>query len=151
MERVIIGVTFFFGAALVIVGAIALFGKRPAAGGSLNLPGIKLTANSAPALFLVIGAAMMLSGFAWASTDRQRASAVTAKNQAVEEKTQTVREAANLHEAYVKQMDLSRVLAERANPAVVNELPPDKRATLTAPAVTLSPKLRAEIAKLPSR
>ncbi len=151
MERVIIGVTFFLGMALVMVGAIALFGRRPAAGGSLELPGIKLTANSAPALFLVVGAAMMLSGFAWASTDHQRANAVVAKNQAEDAKTQAVGEAANLHEAYVKQVDLNRALVARVNPTVINELPADKRAVLAAPPVTLSPRLRAEIAKLPSR
>ncbi len=142
MERLIIGVTFFLGVGLILVAVVALFRKGRTAGGSLELPGIKLTANSAPALFLVVGAAMILSGFAWASTDKKRV-------EAVKDKTEVVRETAQLHDSYIKQVELSRSLLARVNPSVVNELPPDKRALIAAPVVTLSPKVRAEITRLP--
>jgi hypothetical protein len=134
MEKVIIGVTVFLGAGLIIVAVVALFRRGQSTGGSLELPFIKLTATSAPALFLVVGAAMVLSGFAWASTDKK--------------KTEAVRDVARFQDAYRKQQDVIRQLVQRA-PAASNDLPADQRALIKGPALVPSPRIKAEIERLP--
>jgi hypothetical protein len=136
MQVSIIGATFLLGVACVVMSFVAFFRTGRTGGGSLELPGITLTAKSAAALFLVVGAAMVLSGFAWASTNST--------------KDEAVRGAAELHEAYNRQVALTRELSAK-DPAILKELPPDKAKLIETPPVTLSPRLKAEISKLPRR
>ena len=147
MQLLIIGVTFFLGVGIVIVGAVAIFRRGKSGGGTIELPLIKLTADSAAGLLLVVGAAMILSGFAWASTDRARGDAVVARDTAVTEKDEVVKETVQLHDNYVKQAELVRLLAARVPPAAMNEIPANQRILIKAPLVQLSPRIKADIGK----
>jgi flagellar motility protein MotE (MotC chaperone) len=118
----------------------------------VELLGVKVSGASAPALFLVVGAAMMLSCFGWATAEREvaeKTQEVTQKTAEIQEKsrelarvteqsTHMARDLARVKVAYEEQRALSADLVARM-PSALERLPAEQRARLEAPAVELSP------------
>lgn len=129
----IVGVTMVAGVGLIAIAAIALlknFGAE--AKGALALGPVKVEGTGAPAVFLLVGAAMLLSGFTWATTESDRKEAVTALGQ--------------LDRAYEHQVQLTRTLAAEA-PTAVGRLDPQARAAIARRTIELSPKLKQAISR----
>ena len=158
LPTVMIAVTFFLGVALVLLAGFALLRRVGGGGGSLSMLGITISGASGPALFLVVGAVMTLSGFGWASAQREvetKTLEVAAKTTEVAQKDKEISriaadvnllasEIGRVQQAYDGQRDLNRILASRA-PHVVEGLPADQKTWLMAPKVELSPAARSAI------
>ena len=156
METTIISVTFFLGVGLSIVAVVALFTRRGEGKGRLKLPGIELSGTGTPILFLFVGTVLIMSGFGWASSQKEVAAKgreVTSKERersaAVRTKNEVVREAKKLQASLSKQVQLNRQLTARVPRASLANLrlarPDLVRARVHEPSLML----RREIANLP--
>ena len=86
MGELIIGATFVFGMLVVLIGIFAFFRNLRGQQATFKVAGMELSGTGA--MFIVgMGAVLMLSGFGWASTQKE---AVIAQNQAQESQRQTV-------------------------------------------------------------
>ena len=158
MQMVIIAVTFFLGVAFGIVAVVALFTRHREGKGTFKFAGVELSGSGAPILFLFVGAVLMLSGFGWASSQKEVAAKdkeVKAKThqvtEAVQEKTQAVREAAKLYRSLEKQLQVNQELTARVPSAALQSLKATRPELMAAPVYQPSAKLRAEIARVSAR
>lgn len=149
MEQVIIGVTFFLGVGLGIVAVVALFTKRQEGKGRLKLPGIELSGTGAPILFLLVAAVLVLSGFGWASSQKEVVVKERQRAEAVQAKTAVVREAADFEASLRKQVELNRELTTLVSAAALQNLRQTRPELLAAPVHRPSTMLRREIDRLP--
>lgn len=151
MEQVIIGVTFFLGVGLGIVAVVALFTKRQEGKGRLKLPGIEVSGTGAPILFLLVAAVLVLSGFGWASSQKEVVIKERQRAEAVQAKTTVIREAAKLEASLRKQVELNRELTTRVSAAALRNLRQTRPELMAAPVHRPSTMLRSEIDRLPRR
>jgi len=155
LPTAIISVTFLLGVVLTLLGAFALVKRLGGGGGSLKIVGIEISGANGAALILLVGSAMTLSSFGWASTHQevvQKTAEVQAKTEEVaslsQEKTVLAQDLVTVTKSYDEQRKLNQDLTARVGP--VEALPEDLRTRLQAPAIQLSPLSREAIERLNS-
>jgi hypothetical protein len=144
MQTFIIGVTFILGVAVVIAGLFAFFKGLQSGSGSAKILGIEVS-GSGGALVLVVGLVMVLSGFGWASSQKETAQANQDKIVCVKDKNEVVAEAKQTHERLQQEVQLRQKLLEQIPAATKSQIEVQNPNLTKVNPVTLSPKLAMEL------
>lgn len=146
MQIFIVGATFVLGIGVVIVGLIAFFKGRQGGTASAKVLGVEVSGKGG-ALVLVVGLVLVLSGFGWATSQKQTAQAKQEKVACVREKNDVVADARNLHTQLQQEIQLRQDLVKQLPEASRRQLEVQRPDLVQIKPAQISPKLLEEFQK----
>ena len=146
MQTFIIGATFILGIGVVVVGLIAFFKGFQAGAASAKILGIEVSGKGG-ALVLVVGLVLVLSGFGWATSQKQTDQAKQEKVACVRDKNDVVADARSLHTQLQHEIDLRQNLVRQLPEASRHQLEAQHPELVQIKPAQISPKLLQEFQK----
>lgn len=146
MQTFIIGATFILGIGVVIVGLIAFFKGLQGGAASAKILGVQVSGKGG-ALVLVVGLVLVLSGFGWATSQKQTVQANQEKIACVTEKNDVVADARNLHTQLQNEIQLRQDLVKQLPETSRRQLEAQRPDLLQIKPAQISPKLLQEFQK----
>src|SRR5215467_1727368 len=146
MQIFIIGATFILGIGVVIVGLIAFFKGLQGGTASAKVLGVEVSGKGG-ALVLVVGLVLVLSGFGWATSQKQTVQANQEKVACVRDKNEVVADARNLHTQLQHEMQLRQDLVQQLPEPSRRQLEAQRPELIQIKPAQISPKLLEEFKK----
>jgi len=146
MQTFIIGTTFILGLCVVIVGLIAFFKGLQGGSASAKILGVEVSGKGG-ALVLVVGLVLVLSGFGWATSQKQTVQANQEKVACVRDKNEVVADARNLHTQLQHEMQLRQDLVQQLPEPSRRQLEAQRPELIQIKPAQISPKLLEEFKK----
>ena len=150
MQKAMLIIVFFLGVALVIVWVVALFKHFSGGEGKLKILGMELSGTGAPAIFLVVGVALLLSSVAWYGSINRVATLTAANTNVTQDRDQYLDAAAKV---LVQQQETEAQCRQLTTTTTTSTAPPVIRISprfQVSPALADKLKVRAaEIKRVP--
>lgn len=138
LQSIIVGTTFFCGVALAICGVIAVFKNRQEGKGKFKFMGAEFSGTGG-VLLLLVSLVLLMSGFGWASSNRQTIACA-------KDKDEVVAEAKEVHQQLQQEVQLRQKLVAEIPIATKSQIEAQNPQLLKINPVTLTPKLSMQIA-----
>lgn len=146
MQTFIIGATFILGIGVLIVGLIAFFKGLQGGSASAKVLGVEVSGKGG-ALVLVVGLVLVLSGFGWATSQKQTVQAQKEKVACVRDKNDVVADARNLHTQLQHEIELRQDLVKQLPEASRRQIEVQRPDLVQIKPAQISPKLLQEFQK----
>jgi hypothetical protein len=143
MQTFIIGATFILGLVVMVVGLIALFKGIQKGSASAKFMGVEVS-GSGGALVLLVGFILVLSGFGWASSQKQTTQANQDKIACVRDKEEVVADARQLHSQLQSEIQLRQELVRQIPDASRHQIEVQRPDLFQIKPAQVSPKLMKE-------
>lgn len=137
LQSLIIGTTFFIGVALAICGVIAVFKKLQQGSGKFKFMGAEFSGTGG-VLLLLVSLVLLMSGFGWASSNKQTVACA-------KDKDEVVAEAKEVHQQLQQEVQLRQKLVAEIPLATRAQIQTQNPQLLKINPVMLAPKLSMQI------